>query len=137
MGARIGAAILFSALVTPALAAGVLPFVGAFGDDGGCAFYTDGVAPEGDGYFLLTPDSFASYGTRCDFESGAAIDAATLTVKAVCSAEGEQGGGPDHLLVIGHGAAGYGVKFDGLDEWGPWPACPSVAILPPASEVAL
>ena len=122
-------------IATPALAEGVLPFDGAFGNEAGCHLYATGEGV-GDGYLLLTPDTFASYGTACDFEALVSSDKPVFTLKAVCQAEGKTRTGPDHLQVIDHGVEGYGVKFDGLDEFGPLKTCPPID-LDGSSEVQL
>ena len=134
MGARIGATILLAALATPALAAGVLPIGGAFGNPGGCHYFATGDVPNDD-FALLTPDTFASYGTACDFEALVSTENGVFIIRATCQAEGEEGAGPDHLKVIDHGVDGYGVQFEGLEEWGPYKACPPAGP-PPSSEVA-
>ena len=118
--ALIAIAALFT---TPAMAAGVLPFMGAFGNAGGCQLYALGSVPDDD-YMLLTPDTFASYGTACDFDALAATEAEVFTVTGICQSEGEAGSGPNSLRVIDHGKDGFGVQFDGLEEWGPFRACP-------------
>ena len=84
-----GATIAMALLATPALA-GVLPFEGVFGNVDGCHLYMTGDFPSDD-VFLLTPDTFTSYGTGCDFESLAATIGSVFSVNATCSSEGEAG----------------------------------------------
>jgi hypothetical protein len=120
---RLWATIGMTLLATPAIAAGVLPFEGAFGNVDGCKLYATGQFLSDD-VFLLTQDTFASYGTGCDFESLVSTDAAVFTVRATCSSEGEDGVTDGQVRIIDHGAKGYGIQFEGLEEWGPYTACP-------------
>ena len=119
---RMGASVAMMVLATPALA-GVLPFDGAFGNVDGCHLYMTGDF-RSDDVFLLTPDTFTSYGTGCDFEELLSSNEVVFSIKAACSSEGEAGTESDLVTVINHGAEGYGIRFDGLDEWGPYAACP-------------
>ena len=121
---RLGATIALLLLATPALAAGVLPFEGIYGNADGCHFFATGDFASDD-VFLITPDTFSSYGTGCDFESLVTAADSVFTVKATCSSEGEDGLASNIVTIIGHGTAGYSIQFEGLDEWGPYPRCPA------------
>ncbi len=123
MGLHVGAAVLLVSTATPAIA-GVLPFDGAFGDSAGCALYSAGTIPTGQGeFYLLTPNTFASYPVQCDFLSAASGGPSVLAAQTVCrTATGETA--KDSMRLIDHGAAGYGIKVEGIDELGPFPACP-------------
>jgi hypothetical protein len=118
----VGASIATVLLATPALA-GVLPFEGAFGNVDGCHLYMTGDF-RSDDVFLLTPDTFTSYGTACDFEELLSSNSVMLTIDAICSSEGEEGSGAERVTIINHGEEGYGIRFEGLEEWGPYAACP-------------
>ena len=121
---------------TPTLA-GVLPFDGIFGNSGGCHYFATGDVP-GDDFALLTPDTFASYGTACDFEALVSADKGVFNVSAVCQSEGEAGSDKDKVLIIDHGSEGYSIRFDEQDEFGPYKACPPVELgADPSSAVQL
>jgi hypothetical protein len=135
MGARAGAVLLVAVLSSPAFA-DVLPIGGIFGNNDGCRLFATGRV-DGDAYMLLTPDTFSSYGTGCDFESLASTDGPVFTVSATCSAEGEAGVTTDTVRIIDHGSDGYAIQFDGLEEWGPMTACPPVDLGGSSSVVQL
>ena len=123
MRASIGATIILLALATPAMA-NVLSFDGAYGNDQGCALWSHGQVPTGQGeFFLITPNQFASYPVRCAFRSAADSGSAGIAVNAVCTAASGESD-TETLRIISHGTAGYGLKPQGGDEAGPWPACP-------------
>jgi hypothetical protein len=122
---RLGATIAVLLLATPAIAGGILPFKGAFGNADGCHLYATGQFLSDD-VFLLTPDTFASYGTGCDFEALVSAANSVFTVQATCSAEGEVGLTDDLVRIIDHGTEGYGIQFESLEEWGPYTACPPI-----------
>jgi len=123
MGARFATALLLMTIATPSIA-GVLPFDGAFGNAKGCALYSDGAIPDGHGeFYLLTPNTFASYPVQCDFVSSSPDAPSELFANTICrTADGETA--KDSMRLIDHGPAGYGIKVVGLDELGPFPACP-------------
>ncbi len=122
---RMGAAIAMTLLATPALAAGVLPLGGPFGNVDGCHLFATGQFVSDD-VFLLTPDTFQSYGTGCDFETLVSSADSVFTVHATCSSEGEAGLDGELVRIIDHGVDGYGIQFDGIEEWGPYKACPPI-----------
>ncbi len=110
-------------LATPAMA-GVLPFDGAFGNAEGCALYSAGTIPNGQGeFYLLTSNTFASYPVQCDFLSATPDGPSEQVARTICrTADGETA--KDTMRLVDHGAAGYGIKVVGLDELGPFAACP-------------
>lgn len=111
-------------VATPALAADVLPIAGAYGNDQGCDLYSHGKIPTGQGeFFLLTPNQFASYPVRCEFRAAADSGTYGIVVNAACTAASGESD-IETLRIISHGADGYGLKPQGGDEAGPWPACP-------------
>ena len=119
----VSAGVALLACAAPAVA-GVLPFDGAFGNDRGCALYSDGKVPDGQGeFFLITSNTFASYPVQCDFTSVAPGDGGQLLAKTICrTADGAVA--KDSMILIDHGADGYGVKVGDLAEFGPYGACP-------------
>ena len=130
MGARIGATIILTALATPALADGVLPFDGVFGNPAGCHLYATGEML-GDGWLLLTADTFSSKKVGCDFETLASSNEVLFTVDAVCSP-----GGKRQVMIGVSGHDGLTVRLDAETFVGPLPPCAPVN-LEGASEVAL
>lgn len=120
---RLGASIAMTLLAMSAIAARVLPFDGAFGNRDGCHLFATGEFLSDD-VFLITPDTFASYGTGCDFETLVSTENSVFTVKATCSSEGEEGLTGELVRIIDHGSEGYGIQFESLEEWGPYTACP-------------
>ena len=117
MGLRIRIALISLALATP-VAAGVLPFDGAYGNDAGCDFYLYGQAPSRD-YLLLTADTLASPKLACDFETLVTSADGHSSVEAVCSPGGRM------RLQITEAAAGFSIAAPDL-VLGPMPPCPSV-----------
>lgn len=116
MGAGVGAGIILAILATPAIAAGVLPFDGAFGNAPGCHLYATG---EGKGdYQLLTGDTFAARAVACDFQSLVTADGGVFRVSAVC------GRGEEAVTITDNGTDGYSVKLVDDLAWGPLKACP-------------
>jgi hypothetical protein len=136
MGAQFGAVLIVTFLATPALAAGVLPFSGAFGNAGGCHFFNTGDVP-GDDFAVLTPDTFSSYGTGCDFDALLSLDKGVATVSAICQSEGEAGAEKSTVEIIDHGTDGYSIRFDAEDEFGPYLACPPGDLALPSGTVQL
>ena len=106
MGARIGATILFTALAAPALAGGVLPFTGIFGNEAGCHLFATGTKLN-DTYQLLTPDTYSSAGIGCDFDTLVSSTEASFTIDAVCSP-----GGKSTVRIADLGAEGLSFSVD-------------------------
>ena len=123
MGARIGAAIIITAMGTPVFADGILPFDGIFGNQSGCHLYATGEKLSDD-YLLLTPDTFASGKIGCDFNALLSSDNAIFTIDAVCSP-----GGPRRVTVTGFGEDGYTIRLDAQTFVGPIAACPDLFTL--------
>ena len=117
MGARIGATIILTALATPALADGVLPYDGVFGNPAGCHLYATGEML-GDGYLLLTADTFTSKKMGCDFETLASNNDVLFTVDAVCSP-----GGKRQVTIGVSGHDGLTIRLDNETFIGPLPPC--------------
>ena len=103
--------------------ASVLPIIGIYGNAPGCLVYATGNV-EGDEGVYLTPDSFSSYGSGCDFETLVSSVDGVVTLSGVCSAEGEPGTTKDTVIVTGNGVDGYFVTLEGLDPIGPLTLCP-------------
>jgi hypothetical protein len=98
-------ALPFIFLTTPALAAGTLPFEGAFGDEAGCLLYNTGrMSPD---YQLLTPDTYASPSIGCDFNALVSSDGVVFVIDAVCSP-----GGRSTVRVSDLGKDGFAVSVD-------------------------
>jgi len=129
MGARIGALILVT-LTTPAMAEGVLPFDGIFGNPAGCHLYQTGEKLNA-GYQLLTPDTYSSATIGCDFDSLVSNDRIVFTVEAVCSP-----GGARQVTVSELGDNSMTIRLDADTFAGPLPPCPPVGV-PGASEITL
>ena len=105
---------------TPALADGVLPFDGVFGNPTGCHLYATGEML-GDGYLLLTGDTFSSKTVACDFETLASSNEVFFTVDAVCSPGGKQ------QVTIGvSGHDGLTIRLDAQTFVGPLAPCAPV-----------
>ena len=119
MSVGIGATVFFAALALPALAAGIFPLEGAFGNAAGCRLYATGI--QSPGYMLLTGDTFSSPAVGCDFESLVSSDKAVFIARATCSP-----GGGQTVQVIDHGTDGYGLIVGGGPEVGPLAACAPV-----------
>jgi hypothetical protein len=108
MGVRLGAALSILLFASPAIAAGTLPFEGAFGNDAGCLLYNTGrTSPD---YQLLTPDTYASPAIGCDFNALVSSDGVVFVVDAVCSP-----GGKSTVRVSDLGKDGYAVSVDDKD----------------------
>lgn len=118
-----GTAIMFGLAFAGPTVASVLPIIGVYGNAAGCAVYATGNV-EGDAGVYLTPDSFSSYGSGCDFEKLVSSVNGTVTLSGVCSAEGEPGATKDTVAVTGNGVDGYFVTLEGLDPIGPLTLCP-------------
>ena len=124
MGAGRFTVFILALFATPAVAADVLPIAGAYGDDAGCALYSHGTMPTGQGeFFLLTPNQFASYPVRCIFRSAADSGTYGIVANAVCTAANGDSD-VEALRITKHGTDGYGLVPKGGAEAGPWPACP-------------
>ena len=136
MGAHFGAVLIVTFFTTPALAAGVLPFTGAFGNAGGCHLFNTGDVP-GDDFAVLTADSFSSYGTGCDFDALLSMGKGVDTVSAICQSKGEARAEKSTVEIIDHGVDGYGIRFNAQDEFGPYPACPPSNLDLPSGTVQL
>ena len=124
-GRRLALTLGFTLFTAPALAAGILPITGAYGNDQGCALYSAGTIPSGQGeFFLITPNSFSSYPVVCSFISAAPSGTLGILVSANCrTADGQAD--RETMHVIPHtDTNSYGFKPDGGPEYGPWPACP-------------
>ena len=117
MGARIGATIILTALATPALADGVLPVDGVFGNPAGCHLYATGEML-GEDWMVLTADTFSSKKIGCDFNTLAASNAVLFTVDAVCSP-----GGKRQVTIGVSGQDGLTVRLDDQTFVGPLPPC--------------
>lgn len=113
-------------LLAFAALAGVLPFTGAYGNAAGCHLYVTGEALSDD-IFLLTPDSFFTYATGCDFDALVGKDATGFDVSAICASEGETDTLPETIRILDDGPAGYAVKFSDTDAFGPFAACPPIS----------
>jgi len=108
MGARTGTSIIVALLATPALATGVLPFDGAFGNEAGCHLWATGNM-ESD-YQLLTPDTYSSATIGCDFGALVSSDGVVFIVDAVCSP-----GGKSTVRVSDLGTDGFAISVDDRD----------------------
>ena len=131
MGARIGAATIITALATPALAVGVLPFDGVFGNPNGCHLFATGEMLADD-YLILTPDTFGSKRVGCDFVSVISTDRVASIVDAVCSP-----GGRREVTVSDIGQNGKSIRLDDTTFIGPLAPCPDLSTNPGASELSL
>ena len=131
MGARIGAATIITALATPALADGVLPFDGVFGNPNGCHLFATGEMLSDD-YLLLTPDTFGSKRIGCDFVTLVSSDRVASTVDAVCSP-----GGRRQVTVSDIGQNGKSIRLDDTTFIGPLAPCPNLSTNPDVSELSL
>ena len=120
--ARFGVVLLGLVFAGPA-SAGVLPIIGVYGNGAGCVAYATGNV-DGDDYVYLTPDSFSSYGSGCDFDTLVSSVDGVLTASGICSAEGEEGTTTDTIVVTGSSMQGYVVDLEGLDPIGPLTLCP-------------
>ena len=130
MGAR--QALLSIALVsTPALADGVLPFDGVFGNPDGCHLFATGEMLSDD-YLILTPDTFGSKRIGCDFVALVSSDRVASTVGAVCSP-----GGRRQVTVSDIGQNGKSIRLDDTTFIGPLAPCPNLSTNPDASELSL
>jgi hypothetical protein len=113
-------------IVSPALAEGLLPIGGAFGNEAGCLLFETGQAVD-DTVVILTPDTFQTYGTGCSFETLVSGKPGAYDLSASCASEGDEGEGQfkDKVAVRGSKSAGYTVTIgDGGPEWGPLFTCP-------------
>jgi len=122
MGARIGAIILVT-FSTPALADGVLPYDGIYGNPTGCHLYATG-EKLGDNYQLLTPDTFSSKAVGCDFDALVSSNTVIFTVEAICSP-----GGRRQVTISQTGQDGYTIRLDQTTFVGPLPPCPEAELL--------
>jgi hypothetical protein len=120
MGARIGAAMIITALATPALADGVLPFDGVYGNPHGCHLFATGEMLSDD-YLVLTPDTFGSKGIGCDFVALVSSDRVASIVDAVCSP-----GGRRQVTVSDIGQSSKSIRLDDMTFVGPLPPCPDL-----------
>jgi len=115
------AAAMMIVAASPALADGLLPIGGAFGNAIGCAFFMSGEII-GEDLVVLTPDNFTAQTATCHFEALTASDEAQFTLAASCREMGSVG---PQQLVVHEAADGYTVTITGEDmQWGPLIACP-------------
>ncbi|MEO5805855.1 hypothetical protein [Devosia sp.] len=119
---RFGVLLFGLAFAGPA-SAEVLPIIGVYGNAAGCVAYASGNI-DSDDFVFLTPDSFSSYGSGCDFDTLVSAVDGVFTLGGVCSAEGEEGTTMDSVVVSGSSIDGYFVKLEGLDTIGPLKLCP-------------
>jgi hypothetical protein len=131
MGARIGAATIITALATPALADGVLPFDGVYGNPNGCHLFATGEMLSDD-YVILTPDTFGSKRIGCDFVALVSSDRVASLVDAVCSP-----GGRREVTVSDIGQNAKSIRLDDTTFVGPLAPCPNLSTNPGASELSL
>jgi len=108
--------------IGPACAA-VLPIIGVYGNEAGCQAYFSGNI-DNDQYLYLTPDTFSSYGSGCDFAELVSSHDGVSVVSGVCFAEGEQASQTDTIVITGTAEGGFYVALDGLDPLGPLGLCP-------------
>ncbi len=116
---------------TPALADGVLPFDGVFGNPNGCHLFATGEML-GDDYLVLTPDTFGSKRIGCDFLALVSSDRVASIVDAVCSPGGRQ-----QVTVSDIGHDGKSIRLDDTTFIGPLAPCPNLSTNPGASELSL
>lgn len=126
----IAIAVAMLSFAAPALA-GVVPIVGVFGNDAGCAFYMTGEASPD--MVVLTPDTVSSGKGGCDFVSLTATESSGFSVGAVCSGDGHEG--MDQVSIADRGEAGFFVSVNGQAEWGPLLACQGIEDLSPGVRI--
>ncbi|MGV8831438.1 MAG: hypothetical protein ACOH2N_05635 [Devosia sp.] len=107
--------------IGPASAA-VLPIIGVYGNAAGCQTYYSGNF-DNDEFQFLTPDTFSSYGSGCDFAELVSASDDTLVVSGLCFGEGEEGSQTGTVTITGSADTGLYVELEGLDKLGPLSLC--------------
>ena len=118
MRAGRGIGVLGVLMAPPALAAGVLPLDGAYGNESGCHFFATG--RPGEDMVLVTPDTALLGDTGCDFDS-AVSDGDIYTVTGICSTPGFPSRTGEIMRV--RWADSRVTVFDGLEAIGPLLPC--------------
>lgn len=111
--------LLFAALIlaSPALADGVLPIAGAFGNGAGCTLFMTGQRLDSD-TVVLTPDNFVADSENCHFLELSNGTETSFTVRASC-------GTPDPTTVsVRQADEEFYVAIGTAKEWGPLAPCP-------------
>lgn len=103
--------------------AAVLPIIGVYGNAHGCNTYATSNVDGDDGVYL-TPDTFSSYGSGCDFNTLVSAVDGVFTVSGVCSAEGEPDTTTDTVVVTGNSVDGYVVTLEDVGSTVPMHLCP-------------
>jgi hypothetical protein len=106
----------------PALASGVLPLHGAFGNAAGCRLYLNGDR-SGDGLVVVSPYTLTIGNTGCRLERlVAARSGSEFEVAAACATAERGASTHESIIVAHHGAEGVFVTRGGT-EHGPLLPC--------------
>lgn len=137
MALRLTAALALALGTAPALASGVVPLAGVFGDEAGCRLYLSGIFEPDDGLAVITPFTFTADAARCHFETVVSQPAiGVYNVSASCAYD-DASGTAATVSVVDRGGAGIFVAVSGSSEWGPLFRCPGTEALfePPGTQV--